>query len=49
MKELDIEPMFDYIQHYQKQWKNHLQWMSTTQILKAIHYYWPDGNGLCDV
>jgi hypothetical protein len=25
MKELDIEPMFDYIQHYQKQWKNHLQ------------------------
>jgi hypothetical protein len=36
MKELHIEPVLDYIQHYQKQWKNHLQRMSTTQIPKVI-------------
>jgi hypothetical protein len=32
-----------YIQHYQKQWKNHVQQMSTTQIPKAILKYRPNG------
>jgi hypothetical protein len=34
MKELHIEPVLDYIQHYQKQWKNHLTQMRTPQIPK---------------
>jgi hypothetical protein len=35
MKELHIEPVLDYIQHFQKQWKNHLQQMSATQFPKS--------------
>jgi hypothetical protein len=34
--------VLDYIQHYQKQWKNLLQQMSTTQIPKAILKYRPN-------
>jgi hypothetical protein len=42
MKELHIEPMLDYIQHYQKQWKNNLQRMNTMRIPKAILHYRPN-------
>jgi hypothetical protein len=38
LKELEVEPVLDYICRYQNYWREHVNRMSRTRILKAIMY-----------
>jgi hypothetical protein len=43
LKELEVEPILDYICGYQNNWREHVNRMSRTRISKAIMYYQPRG------
>jgi hypothetical protein len=43
LKELKVEPIFDYICRYQNNWRQHVNRMSRTRVPKAIMYYQPRG------
>jgi hypothetical protein len=39
LTELKIEPMIDYIKHYQESWRSHVNRMNAERFLKAILRY----------
>jgi hypothetical protein len=38
LKELEVEPVLDYICRYQNNWREDVNRMNSTRILKAIMY-----------
>ena len=43
MKELQVQPVLDFIQKYQKNWNVHMIRMPRNRILKAVLHYRPVG------
>jgi hypothetical protein len=43
LTELKIEPMIDYIKHYQESWRSHVNTMNAGRFPKAILRYRPTG------
>jgi hypothetical protein len=43
LKELNVEPILDYICRYQNNWWKHVNRMSRTRTPNAIMYYQPRG------